>query len=288
MRWITSQITVVNGKAKLEPKLSASNPTLSPLEPVCVEPCNSICYDPKEILLQNRYLSQEPSLTAYSSNTIWPSIPPVIHTYICIYIYTYTSTQKRLVGKGNRSLRGLNVWRNCWQRFRNRMYFLKLLARRALGSSCSWDPLFSVLCLPAEPWPPSHPWLGRPPSPGRGTQILPTMLCVTQNAESGFRQQRQGANFHNATQVPCPPTSAHIKEKVNKTTKTTKASAFSLTGGTLKYPQRCTPQLFLLPHKYMLQNHSFTTYKVKATKWLEKPGGRVFPSVPLDLSARLP
>lgn len=103
---------------------------------------------------------------------------PIPHPSNIKYIHIYVHARKKTSVKGNRSLRGLNVWRNCCQLFRNRMYFLKLMAWRVLASSCFWVPLLSVLCLPVEPWPPSYPWLVRLPSPGRKILIPcpPTML----------------------------------------------------------------------------------------------------------------
>lgn len=139
---------------------------------------------------------------------------PIPHPSNIKYIHIYIHAGKKTSVKGNRSLRGLNVWRNCCQLFRNRMYFLKLMAWCVLASSCSWVPLLSVFCLPLEPWLPSYPWLVRLPSPGRKILIPcpPTMLI--RNTESGLRQQRQGPNFHDVFQVSCPPINAFVEEKV--------------------------------------------------------------------------
>lgn len=100
----------------------------------------------------------------------------------------------------------------------------------------------------------------------QGQHSAPAHHTGIRNVESGSRQQRQGPNFHDAFWVTCPLISAFLEEKVKRKKKKKKSSAFSLTDGILKYPQkwrRRTSQLLFLPHQYIfqVQNHSFTMYK---------------------------
>lgn len=143
---------------------------LFPLEPFSLLRilCSSICDDQKGVLLQNRYPSQEAS----------PKSSLLIQQYLTRLSPPQSINQSKhrteTTGKG-RSLKDPNSLprRNCCQPFRNRMYFLKLMACQVMASSCSWIPLFSAPCLPVEPWPPGRPWLVRSSSPGRALRPCP-------------------------------------------------------------------------------------------------------------------
>lgn len=182
------------------------------------------------------------------------------------------------MGERIRSPRGFSVWRNCCQLFRNRMYFLKLLVYHVLASSCSWVLLFSVLCLPVEPM------AGEVTFSRESTQTLPiTLWFKMQNLGSDSQDKVPtfmmpfGSPGHWLVHfykkrlfwVTWPLINAFLQEKVEKKKKD---SAFSLTDGILKYPQKwkkCTSQLLSLPHEYISiytgTIHSQRINKVKAT-----------------------
>lgn len=253
LRWVTPKITVVNGKAKLKPKLHASKLHSFPGNHFShVESCSSICYGPKSILLQNNTKHQPGCLpkeqpTHLTKSGSIPSTP----------VNQSIKTQQKDQWKGNRSLKDSNVWRNCCQFCRNRMYFLELMAWRVLTSSCSWIPLFSVPCLPAEPWLPRLPWLVRSPSLG---SLDSTHQALIWDTGSGGRQQRQGPNFYNVFWVTCPPISAFLEEKVIL------KDCLLRNRWHPKIPtemEEVHSQLFSLPHEdiFQVQNHSFTMYK---------------------------
>lgn len=127
-----------------------------------------------------------PQRAAYSSDKMWSN---TLHPNQSI---DQSKHKRKTSGKGSRSLKDPNVWRNCCQLFRNRMYFLKLMAWHVLASSCSWIPLFSAPCLPVEPWPPRRPWLVRSSSPGRALRLCPPscdLRCRIQDQKAKTRSQ---------------------------------------------------------------------------------------------------
>lgn len=154
---------MVNGKAKLKPKLPASKEHSFPWNHFPrVESCVV-----QFVMAQKAYCSKTgssvkmpPQRAACSSDKIWPN---TLHANQSI---NQSKHNRKTSGKGNRSLKDSSVWRNYCQFFRNRMYFLKLVAWHVLASSGTWIPLFSGPCLPVEPWPLRLPWLVRPPSLG--------------------------------------------------------------------------------------------------------------------------
>lgn len=118
-------------------------------------------------------------------------------------------------------------------------------------------------------WSPGYPdaqgWWGHPL---QGEHSDPAHQAVIWNAGSGIREQRQGPNFHNASQVTCPLISASLEEKVILKD-CLLANRWHLKIHTQKW-RRSTPQLFFLPHKYkfQVQNHSFTMYKQGQGYWI--------------------
>lgn len=138
--------------------------------------------------------------------------------------------------------------------------FLKAPGMWCLGQLMLLVPLFSVLCLPVEPWPPSHhSWQGHLL---QGEALRPCPPCCVRLKMQTLSSDSKDKvpTFHNATRVPCPQMNACVKETVKKK----KDSPFPLTGGILKYRQGCTSQLFFLPHKHV----SFTILnKVKAASY---------------------
>lgn len=122
------------------------------------------------MLLQNRYLSQD--VFPKSSLLIWQALVQHLHRLPkqSTHAHKKTKGKRKQISKGFQCLEK-RVGNS--QLFRNKTYFLKLMAWLVMATSCSWVPLFSVLCLPVEPWPPSHPWLPGSSSPGRVFRSCP-------------------------------------------------------------------------------------------------------------------
>lgn len=118
-------------------------------------------------------------------------------------MYVHTHTQEKDQWEKGTGLKGFKYLKKLLATIQKQDVFLKAPGMPCLGQLIPLGPFVFCALSSCGAWPPSHQ-LARPPSPGRSTQTLPTMLCVIQNAESEFRQQRQAPSFSQCHPGPLP------------------------------------------------------------------------------------